>query len=154
MAFGDSGAALFPAASVVISAAAVALLARFAPALGLLDVPGGRKAHDRAVPLVGGLAIFVALLSVSFASGLALGTGYFIFALAVVIAAGCWDDIAEISPKVKFAIQIGATAIMILGGGVALRTLGDLVGWRPIGLSILAVPVTIFAIVGVVNAVN
>jgi len=71
-----------------------------------------------------------------------------------VIAAGCWDDVAEISPRLKFGIQIVASAIMIWGAGVQLHHVGDLLGWRPIGLSVLAVPLTVFAIVGVVNAVN
>jgi UDP-GlcNAc:undecaprenyl-phosphate GlcNAc-1-phosphate transferase len=145
---------LFLAASVAVSAGAVALLARFAPALGLLDEPGGRKAHDRTVPLVGGLAIFVALLTSAALVGIAASVGYFLLALSLIIAVGCWDDVAEISPRLKFSIQIGASAIMIWGAGVELRSVGDLLGWRPIGLWIFAVPMTIFAIVGVVNAVN
>jgi UDP-GlcNAc:undecaprenyl-phosphate GlcNAc-1-phosphate transferase len=43
---------------------------------------------------------------------------------------------------------------MIWGAGVELRSVGDLTGWRPIGLWVFAIPMTIFAIVGVVNAVN
>ena len=146
--------ALFLAASVVASAGAVALFARFAPALGLLDVPGGRKGHERAVPLVGGLAIFVALLASATLSGLSTSVGYFLLALSVIIAIGCWDDVAEISPRLKLAIQVGASAVMIWGAGVELRSVGDLLGWRPIGLWVFAVPLTIFAMVGVVNAVN
>ena len=145
---------LFLAASVVVSAGAGSLLARFAPALGLLDVPGGRKAHDRSVPLVGGLAIFVALLTSTTLIGLAASVSYFLLALSIIIAVGLWDDVAEISPRLKFAIQVAASAIMIWGGGVELRSVGDLLGWRSIGLWIFAVPLTVFAIVGVVNAVN
>jgi UDP-GlcNAc:undecaprenyl-phosphate GlcNAc-1-phosphate transferase len=67
---------------------------------------------------------------------------------------GLWDDVVEISARLKFAIQIIASAIMIWGAGIELRTVGDLIGMRPIGLWIFVVPMTIFAIVGVVNAVN
>jgi len=146
--------ALFLAAAVSVSAGAVLVLARFAPALGLLDEPGGRKAHGRIVPLVGGIAIFCALIVTALLLGLAPSIGYFLLALAIVIAAGCWDDVAEISPRLKFAIQIAASAVMIWGAGVQLNSVGDLLGWRPIGLSILALPLTVFAVVGVVNAVN
>jgi len=146
--------AIFPGAALAISAGAVLLLARFAPTLGLIDVPGGRKAHGQSVPLVGGLAIFLALLGVAWLMGIAPGAGYFLFALSIVIAAGCWDDVREISPRLKFAIQIAASSIMIWGAGIELRSVGDLLGWRPIGLWIFAVPLTIFAVVGVVNAVN
>ena len=146
--------ALFLATSVAVSAGAVLLLARFAPSLGLLDHPGGRKSHDQAVPLVGGLAIFTAFLASAALFGIATSIGHFLLALSVIIAVGCWDDVADLPPRLKFAIQIGASAIMIWGAGVELRSVGDLLGWRPIGLSILAIPLTVFAIVGVANAVN
>lgn len=146
--------ALFLVAAVCVSAGAVVLFARFAPALGLLDQPGGRKAHDRIVPLVGGIAIFCALIVTAMVLGLASSIGHFLLALAIIIAVGCWDDVAEISPRLKLAIQIAASAVMIGGAGVQLHSVGDLLGWRPIGLSILAVPLTVFAVVGVVNAVN
>ena len=130
------------------------LFARLAPSLGLLDVPGGRKTHQRAVPLVGGLAIFVALLSAAWIVGIASSAGYFLFALSIIIAVGCWDDVTDISAGLKFAIQIVASAIMIWGAGIQLNTVGDLLGWKPIGLWVFTIPLTIFGIVGVVNAIN
>ena len=144
----------FAAAAVALSAVAVMLLSRVAPMLGLVDVPGGRKAHSRAVPLVGGIAIFVALLAAAPFAGISHHASWFLLALSVVIAVGFWDDVTEIRPRLKFLIEIVASAIMIWGAGVELRSVGDLLGWRPIGLWIFAVPMTMFAIVGVVNAVN
>ena len=130
------------------------LLARAAGALRLLDHPGGRKAHGQPVPLVGGLAIFLALLGAAAFAGIATSAGYFLFALSIVIAVGMWDDVTDISPRLKFAIQIVAAGLMVWGAGVQLNSVGDLLGWRPIGLWIFAVPLTIFAIVGVVNSLN
>jgi UDP-GlcNAc:undecaprenyl-phosphate GlcNAc-1-phosphate transferase len=43
---------------------------------------------------------------------------------------------------------------MIWGAGIELHSVGDLLGWRNIGLWVFAVPLTIFSIVGVMNAVN
>jgi UDP-GlcNAc:undecaprenyl-phosphate/decaprenyl-phosphate GlcNAc-1-phosphate transferase len=134
--------------------AATLVLLRAAPKLNLVDHPGGRKAHGHPVPLVGGLAIFVSLLGAASFVGVAPSAGYFLFALSIVIAVGMWDDVAEISPRVKFGIQILASGLMIWGAGVQLSSVGDLFGWRSIGLWIFAVPLTIFAIVGVVNAIN
>jgi UDP-GlcNAc:undecaprenyl-phosphate/decaprenyl-phosphate GlcNAc-1-phosphate transferase len=71
-----------------------------------------------------------------------------------VSAVGLWDDAAAISPRMKLALQVLAAAIMIAGAGMVLRSVGDLAGWRPIGLSVLAAPMTVFALVGVVNALN
>lgn len=134
--------------------AATLVLARAAGALRLLDYPGGRKAHGRPVPLVGGLAIFVALLGAATILDIATQAGYFLFALSIVIAAGLWDDVAEISARLKFFIQIIASGLMVWGAGVQLNSVGDLIGLRPIGLWIFAIPLTIFAIVGVINSLN
>lgn len=140
--------------TAALTALAVVLYARFASVLGIVDQPGGRKVHGRTVPLVGGLAVFTGLLVSAYVVGVAVHSAWFLLALAIVIAVGCWDDVSEISPHVKLVIQIAACAVMIWGAGIELRTIGDIVGWRSIGLWILAVPMTIFAVVGVVNAVN
>ena len=142
------------AAAWALAAGAVGLLARAAPRVGLLDHPGGRKAHANAVPLVGGLAIFAALAATALAFGVAPSIPWFLGALALVAAVGAWDDVSDLRPRIKFAIQIAAAALMIWGADVVLRSVGDLLGWRPIGLSLLAVPLTIFAVVGVVNSIN
>jgi UDP-GlcNAc:undecaprenyl-phosphate GlcNAc-1-phosphate transferase len=146
--------ATFFCAPVFLSVVSVLLLSRFAFVLGVVDVPGGRKSHGGAVPLVGGLSIFFSVLAVSWLFGIAHQAGFFLLALSFVIAVGLWDDVAEIRPRLKFAIQIIASAIMIWGAGVQLISVGDLLGWRPLGLWMFSIPMTIFAVVGVVNSVN
>lgn len=141
-------------AAFALSAIAVMGLSRFASRLGIVDAPGGRKSHAHSVPLVGGLAIFLSVLGLTWVVGIGLSISYFLLALSVVIAAGLWDDVQEIAPRSKLAIQITACAIMIWGAGVQLYSVGDLIGWRSIGLSFLAIPMTIFAMVGVVNSLN
>lgn len=149
-----SGTAAILLAAAAASAVAVLLLTRFARALGVVDEPGGRKAHAHKVPLVGGLAVFFSLLACSWALGLAVQIGWFLFALSLVVAIGLWDDVSEIRPRLKFAIQVIAAGVMIWGAGLQLQSVGDLIGWRNIGLTIFAIPLTVFAIVGVVNAIN
>jgi UDP-GlcNAc:undecaprenyl-phosphate GlcNAc-1-phosphate transferase len=142
---------------VAFGSSTLAILAfwRRASYWGLVDQPGGRKAHSHSVPLVGGLAIFVALLFTIAITGVSSShLGYFVLALSIIIAVGLWDDVSDISPKIKFSVQVISSVIMIWGAGVELHAVGDLIGWRPIGLGIFIVPVTIFAVVGVVNALN
>jgi len=134
--------------------AATFVLSQTAGSLGLMDHPDSRKLHRHPVPVVGGLAIFIALLGVGSILHVTFGAAYFIFALSIVVAVGLWDDAAEIRPRIKFAIQIGASCLMIWGAGVQLTNVGDLLGWRPIGLWVVSVPLTVFAIVGVVNSIN
>ncbi|QJR15682.1 MraY family glycosyltransferase [Usitatibacter palustris] len=141
-------------AAMALSAAGTLVLARLAPRAGLLDHPGGRKAHARAVPLVGGLAIFAALALAATLAGVAFAAGIFLACVAMVVAVGAWDDLREIAPRWKLAVQVLACGLMIWGADVQLRSVGDLLGWRPIGLMMFSVPLTIFAVVGVANAVN
>ena len=133
---------------------AIVFLRRLSPALGLVDQPGGRKEHDLPVPLVGGLGIFVAFVGTAIALGMGIKAGYFCVALAVIIVVGLIDDLNELRPIPKFAAQIVACIIMIFGAGVQLKTVGNLMGFGPIGLSFLWVPAGVFAVVGVINAVN
>ena len=140
--------------SFVLSVVAIAAFRMTAPALRLLDTPGGRKDHVGAIPLVGGLGVFTSLFFSAYFLGLAAPAGWFVFGAAVIVAVGLWDDVVEISPRVRFVVQILAATIMIFGAGVQLRSMGDLLGFGPFGLAFLAIPMTVFAIVGVINAVN
>ena len=142
------------AGSFVLSALAVLVLKATAPAIGLVDAPGGRKDHAHVVPLVGGVSIFTALAIASSFLGIARASGYFFLALGIIVAVGVWDDLREVRPRVKFAVQIVAAAIMIWGAGVQLHSVGDLLGWRSIGLAVFSIPLTVFAVVGLVNALN
>jgi UDP-GlcNAc:undecaprenyl-phosphate GlcNAc-1-phosphate transferase len=151
---GPASAVLIVVICLLLSAAAVRLFMRMAPTLGLVDVPGGRKTHHNVIPLVGGISIFLALLICSAVLHFSGAIAYCLFALSLVIAIGLWDDVAEISPRLKFVVQIVASAVMIWGANIQLSNVGDLIGIRPIGLWIFAIPMTVFAVVGVVNAVN
>ena len=55
--------ALLPVLAVTFVATVAVMLALhpFAKKIGLVDRPGGRKRHDGAVPLIGGLAIFAGM---------------------------------------------------------------------------------------------
>jgi UDP-GlcNAc:undecaprenyl-phosphate GlcNAc-1-phosphate transferase len=130
------------------------VLLRAAPSLDLVDSPGGRKSHAGPIPLVGGLAILVSLLACAFSMGLASRALYFVCVICLASAVGVWDDIHEIRPRIKFAVEIVGAAIMVWGAEVQLTTVGDLVGRGSIGLWVFAIPLTVFAIIGVVNSFN
>ena len=123
---------------------------------GLIDHPGaGRKDHMDKTPTVGGLAIVAGLaltaLLAQFASQLhpAFWVGLFMIACT-----GAFDDKFDLGPYIKFAAQIAAALLMIYWGGLILHSLGDLVSDALLTLGRFAVPLTVFAVIGVVNAVN
>jgi UDP-GlcNAc:undecaprenyl-phosphate GlcNAc-1-phosphate transferase len=124
--------------------------------IGLLDKPGGRKVHDEAVPLVGGLAMFLGFCLSSLFLELPLAQLPSLLAGAsLLVLVGVLDDLHELSSSPRFLVQIGAALIMTFSGGVVLQDLGAI---GPSGgtadLGLFAVPLTVFATVGVINAVN
>jgi len=134
----------------------IRFLAPRAERYGLVDAPGaGRKNHSANTPTVGGLAIVLGLASTAllaqFATQVhpAFWAGLFLIALT-----GTLDDLFDLPPTIKFAAQITAALLMIYWGGLILHTLGDLVSDQPLVLGRFAVPLTVFAMIGVVNAIN
>lgn len=71
-----------------------------------------------------------------------------------MVVVGAIDDRDSLGTKSRFAAQIMASLCLILGTGLTLTDLGDLIGFGPIELGWLAVPFTLFAMVGVINAFN
>lgn len=138
----------------VFATVATAVLARVAPSIGLVDRPGGRKDHAAPVPVVGGIALVLTLLCAVFALDRTPVPPAFLAAAAILVVVSVWDDWKELHHVPRFVAQVAAVLVMIYGAGVELHSVGNLVGWRSIGLAGLSVPITIFAVVGVINAVN
>ena len=149
-----SGIVISAVIMAVVATVTTVVLARFAPTLGLLDHPGGRKDHTGSVPVVGGIALVVTLLCAVFFIDRTPVPPAFLAAAAILVVVSVWDDWKELDHIPRFAAQIAAVLVMVYGAGVELKSVGDLLGWRPIGLAILSVPMTVFAVVGVINAVN
>ena len=146
--------ALTSAVMAAFATITTVVLARLAPVLGLVDLPGGRKDHDAPVPVVGGIALVLTLLCAEIVIGRTVVSPFFLGAAAILVAVSVWDDRNDLHYLPRFGAQILAALAMIYGAGVELRSVGDLLGWRPIGLWWMSVPVTVFAVVGVINAVN
>lgn len=128
---------------------------RFAEAVGAVDHPDARKVHAHSMPRLGGLAIAVSVIATCFmfleidrlVAGLVAGCG-------VIALVGMADDIFHLRPWQKFIGEFLAATIFVMVSGASLRTLGDLLGTGPLMTGSFAVPLTVFAIVGVINALN
>lgn len=141
--------------------AAILLLERWALRLGLVDRPGGRKRHRRPTPLVGGLgmliggvlALPVVIPAVDTAALMRLCLP-FATALLLVMVAGVIDDSRGLSSGPKFLIQGLAALVTVFGAGLELQVLGTWPGGVPMTLGVMALPVTLLAVVGFMNAFN
>jgi UDP-GlcNAc:undecaprenyl-phosphate GlcNAc-1-phosphate transferase len=124
--------------------------------IGLVDVPNDRKAHAGSVPLIGGVAMFCgfALAALTLDMGLMAYRGFFA-AAAILVVVGLLDDMHELSSRARFGAQILAAALMAIWGGVVLHDLGALgSGGAMFTLGRWEIVFTVFATVGVINALN
>jgi UDP-GlcNAc:undecaprenyl-phosphate GlcNAc-1-phosphate transferase len=145
------------AASLFITPVARAFAAR----RGVVDCPDGRrKLQKEPVPLLGGVAIYLALvlgLAVASLWGPGEATPVPPLSLAVICAAGfvcllgAIDDICDLRPRVKLALQIVSVLPLVLSGHFVDRVVAFGV---PIELGWLGIPITVLWIVGCINALN
>jgi len=129
---------------------------RLAFKIGAVDVPDKRKVHDKIMPRLGGLAIFL-----SFCAAVVFLLFYYEYNLQVVgllvggafiLLVGIVDDIYSLPPLVKLLGQIIA-ALVVVAFGIRVHFLSNpFDGYFQLGL--MSIPVTILWIVGVTNSIN
>jgi len=125
----------------------------------VVDQPGGHKLHKNSTPFVGGVGIVSAFLCALFllysAQMLPPGhCGALTVGGVIVFLTGFADDVWRLSFKFRFAIQAIAILLMIFWAGVALDDLGQLSWHGQLELGWFAIPFTLFAAVGIINALN
>lgn len=122
---------------------------------GLVDKPDWRKRHGRAVPLIGGIAIFASFVLVAGPmTGLSQSGLVFLACGSILVLIGALDDYFDYPPWARFAVQIAAALGMAVAG-VALYDLGTILpNGELLVLGALAIPLTVFATVGLINAFN
>ena len=147
---------LMSCVAFIACAVLILILAPVARRHGLVDEPSFRKQHKNSVPLVGGISIFGALMVALLSSHIPLSEyRVFFLALFILITTGLLDDYNEIDAKKKFFLQVGVASILVFSDDVVIRNLGEVFFYaKPYGLGPFAIPFSIVAIVGVINAIN
>jgi UDP-GlcNAc:undecaprenyl-phosphate GlcNAc-1-phosphate transferase len=120
--------------------------------IGLMDMPHGRKTHDGAVPLTGGLVMFIAfsvpMLTLDFPQ-----TGLFLAGLCLLVGVGVVDDLYDLGPWIKLSAQVFAALVMVMPGPTVVGP-EALLGHASPGAGLMDVAFTVFLIVGLTNAFN
>src|SRR5690554_370940 len=127
----------------------------WAPRLNLLDFPLGRKDHVHPTPIIGGLAMLVGFLAVMglLVPGHSPNTMLAFSAASLLVAGvGLYDDRYDMRWYWRVLAQAVAALIMIYGGGVRIENFGGAFGMGDLGW--ISVPFTVFATVGIINAIN
>jgi UDP-GlcNAc:undecaprenyl-phosphate GlcNAc-1-phosphate transferase len=153
------GPMLNPLLAAAVAAFVAWVLLRHSHALAshlrLFDMPGGRKDHEAPTPATGGLAIYAAVVIASLVSGIADRALLSLFAAGgLLLVVGALDDRHDLRWYWRVLAQAVAAAMLVYVGDVRVEHLGALTGGENIALGAWAVPFTIVATIGVINAIN
>lgn len=122
----------------------------------LVDNPDERKLQRRPVPVMGGLAVFFGIVvGICSSQTVFFSPGVFVLisAMVIMLYVGTIDDILSLSPYTRFAVEIAVVAFIMLVNNNGINNFWGLWGINEISMWIAA-PLTIFAAVGIINAVN
>lgn len=122
----------------------------------IVDNPDARKLQKVPVPVLGGIAVFFGIIISLVATGLFYSTSS-LFAImgvmAIMLYVGTMDDILSLSPSIRFLIEIVVVLLLIFCNGYSLDNFHGLWGVYQVP-SWVSVPLTVFACVGIINAIN
>lgn len=128
----------------------------------LVDNPDARKLQKEPIPVMGGIAVFFGL-AVGVLTGAVmnhtLGMGNTIqlipimMSMVVMLYTGAIDDILGLTPRSRFVIEILTVLGLIFASGYCIDSLHGIWGIGNFSWY-LAVPLTIVAGVGIINAIN
>lgn len=145
---------VYPLQALVLGLALIELLRQRAKELDLLDRPNHRKLHAGEIPLVGGIAIFGAVvLSSAAVPELSAQYGYLFLPALFLVLLGLADDARDLKPVLKLFGQILVAILVVglnpwllldVGFGEANATLGSIASWA----------LTVIVLVGTMNAFN
>jgi len=122
----------------------------------LYDSPDGRKSHTRAIPNLGGIAIFGAFIISYCLFGnfyLSKEIKYILASLCFIFMLGAKDDIVELTPYKKFIGQIIAAVVIVCLGDIRLTSFYGFLGITQLPY-IISVLFSVITIVFIINAFN
>ena len=133
------------------------LMRKIAIAQGVLDRPNSaHKSHKKPVPYLGGVAIIIGVVLVSYLALISSKFTWSNFWLATSVLGpavamglvGLWDDLKSLNPLPRFIGQSIAGLIVAI-----ILVFNDNVG-NPTGITGLDVAITVLWIVGICNSIN
>jgi UDP-GlcNAc:undecaprenyl-phosphate GlcNAc-1-phosphate transferase len=133
------------------------LMRKIAIATKVVDQPNAsHKSHKKPVPYLGGVAIIIGIISISYSTSLISNFTSTTFWLATSVLGpalalgliGLWDDVKDLPPLPRFIAQsiagIFTASILIITNSVA----------NPTGSNFFDAAITVFWVVGICNSIN
>ncbi len=142
--------------SLVLVACIHSRVVKLAVRYNIVDKPDKRKLQKVPVPVLGGVAVFCGV-----AAGLIVASCFtdlhamwlVVPVMAVMLLTGLMDDLSGLSPWLRLSIEIGLAFCLVFWGGFCIDDFHGLGGVHEIPFQVAA-PLTVFAAVGIINAIN
>lgn len=123
--------------------------------IGLVDKPNYRKRHQGAIPLIGGIALFVGNFVYCLLQWQAMHyPSLYLLCIAILLVIGVVDDRYDISPLYRAVVQATIALMMIYVAQLKLDYLGEIIGPLELHLGNLSVLITVLVTIAVINAFN
>ena len=143
-------------ASILATGLAFPKVLRLAVSKNLVDNPDARKLQRIPVPVLGGVPVFLGILT-----GICCAHLFFdcsrlmplISAMTIILMVGIADDIVGLTPRIRFLIEILLVLFICLTTGHQIDHFHHL--WNiDLVPAALALPLSLIAGVGIINAIN
>ena len=144
---------LMISATFIFVACIIPFIKKIAIHVGALDIPNKRKVHNKPMPRLGGLGIFLGFLFGYMLFGEPSSTmNSILIGSFIIVLTGAIDDIKPLKASVKFAAQLMAAIVVTCYGKLLIQDIT--VFGLYLDLGIFAYPITIFFILGCLNCIN
>lgn len=142
--------------SIIISSIAYPYILRFAKKRNVVDNPDARKLRREPVPVMGGVVAYISILLSTLAASLLFKFEFpftLIIAVTVMLCIGVWDDIKDIPATLRFVLEVILVWSVMYFSDMYICHFNGLWGLHDIEM-IWAIPLSIVAGVGIINAIN
>lgn len=139
--------------AMFVSMALIPPLMRSAGRMKFMDEPNARKVHVASIPRVGGIAMVIgAVIPILVWVPLDKNISGYLIGAVIIFAGGLWDDRKDLHYGLKFLAQLIAILFAMLYGEILITRI-PFFGFEELPLYI-AYPLTVFALLGITNAIN
>ncbi|MDE6140038.1 MAG: undecaprenyl/decaprenyl-phosphate alpha-N-acetylglucosaminyl 1-phosphate transferase [Alistipes sp.] len=122
----------------------------------IVDNPNSRKLQRKPIPVLGGVGVFFGIVAGIAAASFSIDCSALfvaVVAMIVMLYTGTTDDILDLSPWLRLAVEVSVALLLIYAGGYVIDDFHGLwgIGRLP---DYAAVPLTVISMVGIINALN
>lgn len=129
---------------------------RIALTKNIVDNPDARKLQRIPIPVLGGMAIMFGIIVALSVSQLLFDCSNLftiVLAMSVMLYIGTVDDIIELSPHIRFVIEILVALMLMYTCGYSIDCFHGLWGFHDVPIYV-SLPLTVVTVVGIINAIN